>query len=176
MKEFEDLIETLFNAKLESVSVLKSDTDLKSRFSAYMHEKYDEFVPLLENNAEIKAKMIDDWYNTELRHWGELSVDAKYSMFTHDEALVEIDSFSCMIYSLAQKKFTGGEIDQEDVQNVKKYVERMNALLPNVIEENKVAANKLISEGLVDANYVYGDSECLSLRLSNMTYYMKLEN
>lgn len=171
MKNFEELIEVLCKEKIEPVSLTKNDPALKERFYTYLKEKYGKYLQRLAGHPEIEQQMIKDWYLTELRHWGNLSVDAIYSQFTPDQALLKIDTYSGMIFALANKKLAGDALSGEDADRAKEYVSQMNALLGEVLQENIAVAKKLISEGTVEADYICGETQNISIRLSNISRY-----
>lgn len=175
MNEFSELIERLYREKLNIVSQNKSDPGLRTRFEAYMHQKYASFLEIINENPQVKQRVLEDWYQTELRHWGNLPDDAKYVHFTDDEALVEIDECSSLIFSIARKKYSSGHVSKEDAKTIDECLNKMTLLMPAVLRENMHTAQKLMSEAIVDSNYVCEETEIISMRLSKLTKYISKE-
>ena len=173
MKDFVELIDALYSEKLDTVATNKADSDLRARFVSYMEQSYGRFLEKLNANPQIKQNMLEHWYQIELRHWGYLSDDAKYAYFTYDAALAEIRACSEMVFSIARKKYNSGEVSNDDMQTAKNCVDKMKASLPNILIENENSAKWLLSEGIVDSNYICGVSKMLSLRLGDLSRYQK---
>lgn len=175
MNDFNELINKLYSEKLAVVAINKADANLHSRFISYMKQKYDCFLEKVNANPQIKQRIFEDWYQTELRHWGNLSDNAKYAHFTNDAALVEIDECSSLIFSIARNKYQSESVNDDDIQIMKNCMSKMTLLLTSVLSENKNTAQKLISEAVVDYNYACGVSKKLSMRLSNLSRYLTKE-
>lgn len=168
MKDFIELIDKLYSENLDAIATMKKDPDMRSRFVSYMTQKYEPLLERINANPHIKQRVLEDWSQTELRHWGNLSSDAKYAYFTRDAALVEIDECSRLIFSIARNKYNLGRISDDDVKTMNRCLNRMKALMANVLIQNKRTAKKLLSEAIVDADYASGETKNLSIRLSHI--------
>lgn len=167
MNSLKELMDILYAEELASVASTKNDSNLKTRFFQYMNCKYGQFVVKLKEHPEIEKQMLKDWKQSEMRIWGGLSDDAKYVQFTPDKALQEIDEYSCRICEIAKKKLCNAAITDSEINSVIEYVEQMKRNLSAVLTENDLKARRLISEGVVEANYICGKSNYISLRLGD---------
>lgn len=176
MKTFEELLNTLFEAHLKTVAEQYSDDSLYSRMQEHLHNKYDKYLEKIASNEVMLSMFLKEWYNTEMRYWGNMNNDQKYSYFTPDPNMIEIDQMSSNIYCVALKKAMEGIAPDEKVshQNAER-IEKMKRLISGVHAANKELAQRLISESIVDSHYADGKTENMSLRMANALKYEKKE-
>ena len=137
MNKLEELITRLYDEKLKNIAEAKADGGLLSRFTDYINDKYGMFAEELKNHPEISEAMFDDWYQTELRHWGDLSDDDKYAQFTADKVFLLIDEYSSKICNIACKKYERGTVDSLETGAAKGYLYDIVRLAPEVSKENE---------------------------------------
>ena len=178
MRTFDELVDTLYKEKLESVAVFYRDPDLRTRFDVYMKKEYEGYfehggyLEKIKGNSAAVQAILNDWYNDELRWWGNWSDDAKYAKFTPDPAHVELWNLSAMVRKTATRKLNGEELTDEDKANVLAWVEQMKNLRPGVLKGNEANSDWRISEAIVDSIYVCKDTDIMSLGLHDKAQYI----
>jgi len=167
-----ELIEKLYQKHLSSIATEKHDEKLKNRFEEYMRKKYQKFFDQICSNDRIRDRMLNDWYETEERHWGDLSNDAKYAEFTEDTAFIRIDQLSGVIFGMAKRKYTGDNDLNVTTIMLYEYIDEMRNLESQVFQSNKQTVQKLISEAIVEVEYIMDKSKNLSIRMGNIAKYL----
>lgn len=174
MKSFDELLKSLYNNCLKEVADEYSDFSLYERLEEYMHGKYGKLLEKISRDDILLEKFLADWYNTELRHWGRFTSAQKYSYFIPDKYLIEMDRLSSEIFSLAKKMATNTPISDDEINQNSIRIEQMQQLLVKVRTENTAFAQQLISESIVDADYVAKKTTNISIRLSKLLRYGKI--
>lgn len=85
-----------------------------------------------------------------------------------DKSLSKIHRCSYKIYDYAMKKYSGKEITKKEKGEIQYYVIQMKSLLPSVDTKYQMAARKLVSEGILDANYVIRNARMTSFRMGHV--------
>ena len=174
MKSFDELLKSLYHNCLKEVADEYSDSSLYERLEEYMYCKYGKLLKKITHDDMLLEKFLSDWYNTELRHWGHFTSAQKYSYFIPDKYLIEIDRLSSEVFSLAKKMATNASISVDEINQNSIRIEQMQQLFVKVRTENTAFAQQLISESIVDADYVAKKTTNISMRLSNLLRYGKI--
>lgn len=175
MKDIGELIEKLYEDGLASVAETYGDTELRARFSSYMMKRYQGSIQLLSKHPTLASALLEDWYQTEMRHWGARKEADKYARFTPDVNFEEIELLSGEIYALAKSVLSGDKAVSADPLQNEMRLKRMEELLDSVFPANRAEAEHLLSESVLDAAYVASLSDKKSFRLTNAARYLNCE-
>lgn len=172
MLNLNDLIEVLYQKHLIDIATEMEDKNLRNRFEKYMKDKYQKFFDRIDTDDSLREKMLHNWFETEERHWGRLSNDAKYAQFTEDVVLVQIDKLSGDIFSLAKRKLQGDAELITSEESLCACINEMKSLENQVFKVNQLTAQKLISEAIVEVDYILKKSTNVSMRIGNIAKYI----
>ena len=173
MHTFQELIDRLYEEQLREVELLYADAALYDRFAVYMKERYEKFVPTFSETPGKLERFLTEWYQTELRFWGDYPKEQKYARFTKDEKLIRLDELSNRVYFIAVQKLERKSLPHESKEECLRCIAEMESLPGQVMPQNLQTAETLYSEALVEADYVCNNSQNISFRMARRKRYMK---
>ena len=135
----------------------------------YLSNKYskplDEFA--VEESAETVKVIVDSYVEDELRQWKNKSRQEMLSMFVNDAAFEQLTFLSEVAFNDAQKCLSTG-VHLSDEKEYKFRLEELESCVDAVKPYNIKAAKDLLSESILDINFVFNKSKVKSLRLAEM--------
>ena len=171
MQTFQEMIDKLYSEELSEAQRLYEDEELYSRFTAYMDKKYGAFLARLSARPDKLATFLEEWYSTELRFWGDMSAEQKYARFTPDESFRRLEELSRSTFAMAMSKYDGKPLSTEELEGCSQRVEEIKALMDSIFPANRREAEKLLSEAVVETDYLCNDAEIYSLRMAAQMRY-----
>lgn len=162
MEEFDELILKL--GKRFENSLKENNDELTSKFIEYLYKTLEN---LNTNNIENEKEFIK--YRLEKRAEYIITIkddNAKKSILLHDNNFEELKQLSENIFRIAIKK---AQNEKYDELNLTAEIEKMKNLKDNVESYNQEQAKKLISEAVLDSEFIENpNTEYISLRLSHI--------
>lgn len=168
------LVEELFN-KLSSVIIENVEEvyheELLSEYKNYLREYFSKY----QDDSDKIESYIKTFTKIEMLNWSNMNQDGKLSLLLKDRALEKIREISSKGFQYAKDKFnqmlSDDVIKEEcelDKQEIEQNIQLLEELLPKVREFNKGLAANLVSEGVLDYNYLLGNTNITSLRLGRL--------
>ena len=136
----------------------------------YLNNKYFKLLSefIAEQSEEMVYAIADTYVEDEIRIWQELTKIEKMSILETDSAFDYLKFLSSVAFQEAKKCVKSG-IHIEDEDAYKSKLKELADCLDSIKEFNIQAAQELLSEAILDIEYVHKKSEMKSLRLSR--YY-----
>lgn len=165
MKVQKNDIDELLKEFDNSIENLEDKNELSIKFKEYIYE----LKKIVKKTAKIIDTSDENSVNLLLKYSTEdiikLSPEQKRQMLIKDESFEKIRSISNNAFEMAQEAYTseGDNIDETKVDEMQK---KLNELLKSVKAFNKQQAIWLVSEGILDLNFVKNPkTDIMSIRL-----------
>lgn len=138
-------------------------------YKNYLTDKYEsQLTDIINSESEemIKA-VIETFIEDELRIWAELSDTEMMSILEHDSAYEHLSFLSNIAFEQAKECCEKRKYYNND-EEYKLRLEEISACLDKIKPYNLDSAKELLSETILDIDYIFGKSENTSLRLSHI--------
>lgn len=138
-------------------------------YMQYLTDKYETQLSDIVNSESEKMleAVIDVFVEDEYRIWTGLSETEIISLLEHDYAYEHLDFLSNIAFEQAKECYEKNKYYSND-EEYKLRLEEISACLDKIKPYNLDAAKELLSETLLDIDYVFGKSDNTSLRLSRI--------
>lgn len=165
------LVDELTNKFAKTISDDDNEKDeLVKAFKVYLKKSID-----MANSSKYVNKSTEEiarFLNCKTEMFGAMDIIVKKQFLLRDTKLEEINRISKEIFDLASQKLSGKEINEK--KNIEQEVETMKTLLNDVRPYNEKFAKKLISEAVLDLNFLdKPNTNVLSLRLYQLKSNME---
>lgn len=177
MENYKKVIDELVKEFSESMENIDENQELVNSFESYLYS----IVKIMENTdskivGEKNKETIEEILKYCTRDTMELPLEQKKQKLLNDKSFEKIRTLSNDAFEMTQKvlKRELNEINKNEVENMKN---KFKQLLENVREFNRSEATLLISEGILDLNFVENPkTEIMSIRLGRCLYNNVKEN
>lgn len=158
-----------------TISIIKKEFDQEEfkydkNYIDYLNNKYfrllSEFIA--EQSEEMVCAIVDIYIEDEKRIWQDLTKMEKISILETDSAFDYLKFLSSVAFQEAKKCVKSGVYIQDE-EAYKSKLKELADCLDSIKDFNIQAAQELLSEAILDVEYVHKKSEMKSLRLSR--YY-----
>lgn len=164
-KELKETIDEL--TKNFETRIPKEEQEREKIVNAFKEELYFTVKAIEECDSIFISKDVNSIksdLNRVAREFNEKNIDAIKQALIPDQAFEKIRKESIEIFTIAKNKINGSREKQKD--DIANKIEKMEELLKDVKDYNQNQAKSLISEAILDLNYITNDNpNCLSLRL-----------
>lgn len=138
----------------------------------YMEYLIDQYYLTLAkedrgNNESFMQRYVNSILDEERDKWKDLSFEEIENILIEDKAYAKLSSISSEIFDKARRKKAGEKKVQVDDTVYKELKEEVISTYNEVREINKEAASDILSETLLEIDYIYNNSQFESLRLSH---------
>ncbi len=164
MEEYRTIITELVNKFADSIENSEDKKELTIAFEKYLNN-LKEMADKSDSGIEDKEKMIEYLLRYSTDNAIKMSLSQKKQMLVKDESFEKIRALSDKAFEMTQdvlaKKLTEpNDQELEDMKNT------LNKALKEVKDYNKQQAVWLVSEGILDLNFVKNPkTEIMSIRL-----------
>ena len=164
-----DDIKKILAAFKESVS---NEPDAEELFSLFKEKVKSVYEFCKDNGAseEVAYRMV----NSRLGYYVQMSTQDKRRNLIKDPNIDKIRHISNKVYRIAENTVHGKEFGKKI--DLHKLENRLGHISGEVKDFNKSEAKRLISETLLDVNYINGKRNISSLRLASKIKAEKAEN
>ncbi len=164
------LLETIFEKTYYVVQVVFGEDDtFKKRYYMYLSDKYttllEEFA--LEESEETIKAIVNSYVEDELRQWKDKSRSEMMSILDKDSAFEQLMFLSEIAFEDAKKCINTG-VHLSDGNEYKLRLEELARCLDTIKPHNIEAAKELLSESILDIDFVFKKSTVKSLRLAKI--------
>ena len=164
------LLETIFEKTYNVVQfALGEDDTFKKHYYMYLSNKYrkllEEFA--LEESEETIKAIVDSYVEDELGQWKDKSRCEMLSILDKDSAFEQLIFLSEIAFDDAQKCISTG-VHLSDDNEYKLRLEELASCLDAIKPHNIEAAKELLSESILDIDFVFKKSNVKSLRLTKI--------
>lgn len=165
----EKLLETIYDNTIPVIhKELKGSTfKYETNYKNYLRKKYStllrEFVS--EESQDTLQAIVKSYIDDEIRIWESLSENEMLAILDVDPAFEHLAFLSNVAFEQAKEVLK----TKKYISNDSLYKERLKeiALCLNTVKPQNINATKeLLSEAILDIDYLFGKSETMSLRLS----------
>lgn len=164
------LLETIFEKTYYAIqAVLGDDDTFKKQYYMYLSNKYSKLLEefAVEESDETVKAIVDSYVEDELRQWKNKSRQEMLSILDNDSAFEQLTFLSEVAFNDAQKCLSTG-VHLSDEKEYKFRLEELESCADAVKPYNIEAAKDLLSESILDINFVFNKSKVKSLRLAEM--------
>lgn len=139
-----------------------------SQYRNYLTNKYESLLVDIINSesAEMVRAAVNASIEDELRVWEGLSESEMLSILEHDAAYEHLSFLSNIAFEQAKECCEKRKYYNND-EEYKVRLEEISACLDEIKPYNLDSAKELLSETILDIDYIFGKSENTSLRLSH---------
>lgn len=164
------LLEMIFKKTYYAIQVVLGENNtFKKQYYKYLSNKYsnllEEFV--VEESAETVKAIVDSYIEDELRQWKNKSRQEILSMLDNDAAFEQLIFLSETAFNDAQKCLSAG-IHLNDEKEYKSRLEELANCIDVIKPCNIEAAKDLLSESILDIDFVFNKTNVKSLRLAKI--------
>ena len=166
----QDIIYRIFE-RTKSLVVIKDDTGDKyvDLYKSYLIDKYEDQLKVFVDTEtnEMLNSIVDAFVEDEKRIWSDLDDSSKISLLEQDAAYQHLSFLSEIAFEQAKECYK----KQKYYDNEEEYMLRLDEItqcLDEIKPNNVDSAKELLSETLLDIEYIFGKTEMLSLRLSRV--------
>ena len=162
-------IELIMELVREFKNVLPEETEnkeLRDSFEKYLYEIVEQIQKSEYENIENKEEFVESVLKSETKSIIELTLENKKQKLINDEPFNQIQVISSKAFEMAYNTIEGQkvEIDEKSLNDLK---EKLVQNLKKVRDFNKMQSEILVSEGILDLNFIKEPQiETTSLRLS----------
>lgn len=141
--------------------------DIEEDFVEEIKKGYYESLFERYSDIGVEKKDIENYIELEVLRLEDLNANEKKNLYIKDEYFIQLGNVSQQISDLAKRKKINSEysVSKEELNNLK---EKMLSLLPQVRDFNKEIAEQYVSEAMVEVEYLLGNEEISSFRLSHL--------
>ena len=153
----------------EFKNVLPEETEKKElidSFEKYLYEIVEQIQKSEYENIENKEEFVESVLKSETKSIIELTLENKKQKLINDEPFNQIQVISSKAFEMAYNTIEGQkvEIDEKSLNDLQ---EKLVQNLKKVRDFNKMQSEILVSEGILDLNFIKEPQiETTSLRLS----------
>lgn len=143
--------------------------EILALYQNYLTDKYEsQLTDIINGESEemIKA-VVKTFIEDELRIWADLSDTEMMSILEHDSAYEHLSFLSNIAFEQAKECCEKRKYYSND-EEYKLRLEEISACLDKIKPYNLDSAKELLSETILDIDYIFGKSENTSLRLSHI--------
>ena len=166
----QDIIHEIFE-RTKSLVEIKGYTgdQYVDLYRIYLIDKYEDQIKLFvdtETEGMLRS-IVDTFVEDEKRIWSALDDTSKISLLVQDEAYQHLSFLSGIAFEQAKECYK----NQKYYDNEEEYLLRLDEItqcLDEIKPNNIDSAKELLSETLLDIEYIFGKTEMLSLRLSRV--------
>ena len=162
-------IELIMELVREFKNVLPEETEKKElidSFEKYLYEIVEQIQKSEYENIENKEEFVESVLKSETKSIIELTLENKKQKLINDEPFNQIQLISSKAFEMAYNTIEGQkvEIDEKSLNDLQ---EKLVQNLKKVRDFNKMQSEILVSEGILDLNFIKEPQiETTSLRLS----------
>ena len=162
-------IELIMELVREFKNVLPEETEKKElidSFEKYLYEIVEQIQNSEYENIENKEEFVESVLKSETKSIIELTLENKKQKLINDEPFNQIQVISSKAFEMAYNTIEGQkvEIDEKSLNDLQ---EKLVQNLKKVRDFNKMQSEILVSEGILDLNFIKEPQiETTSLRLS----------
>lgn len=162
-------IELIMELVRKFKNVLPEETEKKElidSFEKYLYEIVEQIQKSEYENIENKEEFVESVLKSETKSIIELTLENKKQKLINDEPFNQIQVISSKAFEMAYNTIEGQkvEIDEKSLNDLQ---EKLVQNLKKVRDFNKMQSEILVSEGILDLNFIKEPQiETTSLRLS----------
>jgi len=161
---FEELFKKLLPLLLEEVETSFVE-EIKALYISDFIKRYEKIIEMRLLKSEDPKDIVTKIELIEKSYLQNMTSLTKKQIYTLDKNLTRIFELSIQFFDMAKEAYNNKkQIPQDDVD---KFSKEIVSFLSEVREHNKVIAEKLISEGVIDLKYSMGQTNITSFRLAN---------
>lgn len=167
----EKLLETIYDNTIPVIhKELKGSTfKYETNYKNYLRKKYStllrEFVS--EESQDTLQAIVKSYIDDEIRIWASLSKNEMLAILDVDPAFEHLAFLSNVAFEQAKDVLNTKKCISNDSQYQLR-LEELADCLDAIKPQNINTAKELLSEAILDINYLFGKSETMSLRLSRV--------
>lgn len=167
----EKIISTIYErtySLIQSAFVNISE-EVLALYRSYLTDKYESQLSDIINSEseEIVKAVVETFIEDEFRIWTGLNEAEMMSILGHDSAYEHLSFLSNIAFEQAKECCEKRKYYNND-REYKLRLEEISACLDKIKPYNLDAAKDLLSETILDIDYIFGKSEHTSLRLSHI--------
>lgn len=137
---------------------------------------YREHIKKLINSAKYSSiphddKDVEDMFRYELQRFKKMSIEEIKNEIIIDESFEKIQSFSRKAFVKALKVLDGEKVDAKTSTELRKELNKINKEIGKVKEDNMKEAKRLLSEAILDVQFV----EKASTKLTSLRIWHEIE-
>ena len=166
----QDIIHEIFE-RTKSLVEIKGYTgdQYEDLYKIYLIDKYEDQIKVFfDTEAEgMLRSIVDAFVEDEKQIWTDLDDSSKISLLEQDAAYQHLSFLSEIAFEQAKECYK----KQKYYDNEEEYLLRLDEItqcLDEIKPNNIDSAKELLSETLLDIEYIFGKTEMLSLRLSRV--------
>mgnify|MGYP003434118634 CR=1 FL=1 len=163
------LLEMILEKTYYVVQAEFSDDTYKKYFHIYLSNKYEKNLEefILEESEDIVQAIIDSYIEDELKFWKNLNRSEMLSILDKDAAFEQLMFLSDIAFKNAQECVRTG-VYLSDTEEYKLRLEELAQCLDAIKPHNIEYAKELLSESILDIDFVFNKSNIKSLRLARI--------
>lgn len=167
----EKLLETIYDNTIPVIhKELKGSTfKYETNYKNYLRKKYStllrEFVS--EESQDTLQAIVKSYIDDEIRIWASLSKNEMLAILDDDSAFEHLAFLSNIAFEQAKDVLNTKKCISNDSQYQLR-LEELADCLDAIKPQNINTAKELLSEAILDIDYLFGKSETMSLRLSRV--------
>lgn len=164
MEEHKAVINELVNEFADSIENLEDKKELTIAFEKYLYNLV-KMAEKIDSSIKDKNKAVEMLLRYSTDNAVELTLDQKRQMLIRDESFEKIRSISNRAFEMT-KEVLAKKITEPNEQELEEMKNTLNQSLKDVKDFNKQQAVWLVSEGILDLNFVENPkTEIMSIRL-----------
>ncbi len=143
--------------------------EMLALYRSYLTDKYEsQLTDIINSESEEMVKaIVDTFIEDEFRIWTGLSEAEMMSILEHDAAYEHLSFLSNIAFEQAKECCEKRKYYNND-EEYKLRLEEISTCLDKIKPYNLDAAKEMLSETILDIDYIFGKSEITSLRLSHI--------
>lgn len=141
--------------------------DIEEDFVEEIKKGYYESLFERYSDIGVEKKDIENYIELEVFRLEDLNANEKKHLYIKDDYFIQLGIISQQIFDLAKRKKINNDysVSKEELNTLK---EKMLSLLPQVRDFNKGIAEQYVSEAMVEVEYLLGNEEISSFRISHL--------
>lgn len=164
MEEHKAVINELVNEFADSIENLEDKKELTIAFEKYLYNLV-KMAEKIDSSIKDKNKAVEMLLRYSTDNAVKLTLDQKRQMLIKDENFEKIRSISNRAFEMTQEVLAK-KITEPNEQELEEMKNTLNQSLKDVKDFNKQQAVWLVSEGILDLNFVENPKiEIMSIRL-----------
>lgn len=138
-------------------------------YKRYLYNKYERLISNIVNSEadEIAKKYVASFVDDEKRIFNGLNDQQILAIIEKDDAFEQLSFLSDIAFEQAKECYRSGKYYRLEDEYLLR-LEELSKCLDNIKPYNIEAAQDLLSEALLDIEYIFGKSEITSFRLSHI--------
>lgn len=146
-----------------------ADTDILKLYKSYLTDKYEnQLNDIIDCELDLNIdEFVDVFVEDEKRIWTGLNEAERLSLLEKDFAYEHLMFLSDIAFEQAKECYDNGKYYDNDEE----YAMRLNEIsecLDKIKYYNVDSAKEVLSETILDIDYIFGKTEMMSLRLSRV--------